>query len=86
MVEIFGKLGIDGTIFSQFGIFIVLAVALKKLLFSPLQKVIHEREEKTTGLEGKADLILQEANLLKENTELKMSEARQGFYLDLERQ
>ena len=71
MVEIFGKLGIDGTIFFQFGIFIVLAIALKKLLFSPLQQVLNDREDKTTGLEGKADLILQEANKLKENIELK---------------
>ena len=83
MVEIFGKLGIDGTIFFQFGIFVVLAVALKKLLFESLQQVILEREEKTTGLEGKADLIIQEANKLKEETEIKLSEARQSFYLDL---
>ena len=62
MVEIFGKLGIDGTIFYQFGIFVILAVALKKLLFAPLQSVIQEREEKTTGLESKADNILKEAN------------------------
>ena len=83
MVEIFGKLGIDGTIFFQFGIFIVLAVALKKLLFAPLQKVLSEREEKTVGLEGKAESIFSEANKLKEDTELKLSEARQSFYLDL---
>ena len=83
MVEIFGKLGIDGTIFFQFGIFLVLAIALNKILFKPLQDVIQEREDKTTGLKGKADKILLEAEQLKEETELKLSEARQSFYLDL---
>lgn len=83
MVEIFGKLGIDGTIFFQFGIFLVLAVALNILLFKPLQNVLQDRDDKTTGLKGKADKILEEANQLKEETELKLTEARQSHYLDL---
>ena len=83
MVEIFGKLGIDGTIFFQFGIFLVLAVALNILLFKPLQNVLQDRDDKTTGLKGKADKILEEANQIKEETELKLTEARQSHYLDL---
>lgn len=83
MVEILGKLGIDVTTFFQFGIFFALAIALKKLLFVPLQQVIQEREDKTTGLEGKAEEIINEANKLKDETESEMTSARQGLYLDL---
>ena len=69
MVEILGKLGIDGTIYYQFGIFIILAIALKKILFSPLQNVIESRESQTTGLQGAADKIIHEANQIKEDVE-----------------
>lgn len=83
MVEILGKLGIDGTIYYQFGIFIVLAIALKKTLFSPLQSVIESRESQTTGLQGAADKIIHEANQIKEDVEKNLSEKRQELYLDL---
>jgi F0F1-type ATP synthase membrane subunit b/b' len=85
MVEIFGKLGIDGTIFFQFGIFLILAILLKKLLFNPLQQVIQERSNQTTGLQGKAEQIMEEGLKIKESNDLKLTEARQNLYFDLKK-
>ena len=85
MVEIFCKLGIDGTIFFQFGIFLILAILLKKLLFNPLQQVIQERSNQTTGLQGKADEIMEEGLKIKESNDLKLTAARQNLYFDLKK-
>ena len=52
MVEILGKLGIDGTFIISLVFYNTLAIALKTL-FSPLQNVIESRESQTTGLQGK---------------------------------
>ena len=83
MVEIFSKLGVDETIFLQFGIFIILSVLLKKLLFNPLQVVIEGRSEQTSGLESKADKILVEGNKIKEETEEKINAKRNELYTEL---
>ena len=83
MVEIFSKLGVDQTIFMQFGIFIILSIFLKKLLFNPLQEVIEQRSEQTSGLESKADEILLEANQIKNETEEKINLKRNEYYSEL---
>ena len=46
MVEILGKLGVDHTIFHQFGIFIIFAFVIKKVFLKKLQSVIEQRSIK----------------------------------------
>ena len=72
MVEILGKLGVDHTIFHQFGIFIIFAFVIKKVLFEKLQSVIEQRSDQTQGLESKAASIMDEANKIKADVEQKI--------------
>ena len=81
MVEILGKLGVDHTIFHQFGIFIIFAFVIKKVLFEKLQSVIEERSEQTQGLENKAATIMDEANKIKSDVELKI-QSKKKFLSD----
>ena len=64
VLDIFSQLGIDGTVFYQFALFIVLFVVLKKAFFNRLLCVIEEREAKTKGLLETAELNLQKADAL----------------------
>ena len=84
MVEIFGKLGIDGTIFFSVWYFYSFSSCFKKFYFSPITETLNDREDKTTGLEGKADKIPRGSEFAKRIYRLKLAEARQGFYLDFE--
>ena len=79
MVEILGKLGVDHTIFHQFGIFIIFAFIIKKVLFEKLQSVIEDRSEQTQGLESKAASIMEEANKIKSDVELKIQDKKKSL-------
>ena len=61
VLNILAKLGIDQTVFIQFGLFFVLYFVLKNLLFSKLQYVLDLRKEKTEVLDHHANIKLAEA-------------------------
>ena len=64
VLTIFRSLGVDQTVFIQFGIFMVLFLALKSIFFNRLQSVLELREGKTTKLESEANKKLNEAQEL----------------------
>jgi F-type H+-transporting ATPase subunit b len=67
IIKIFTALGVDSSIFTQFGIIVVLYFVIKFTLFTKLQEVLDLREDRTTKLEGSANDKLVEA----ENMEAK---------------
>jgi F-type H+-transporting ATPase subunit b len=67
---------LDGTIFIQFGIFLILAMVATRLLFKPYLKM---REERTAGIEGarrEAKELESEAETRMADYEKRMSDAR----------
>ena len=76
MLEILTKLGVDGTIFWQFLIFIITFIALKKTLLEPLQSVIEEREANTTKLSDTASTKEEEADQLENKIEVEIAAKR----------
>lgn len=67
---------LDGTIFIQFGIFLVLALVASQFLFKPYLKM---REERSAGIEGarrEAKELESEAETRMADYEKRMSEAR----------
>ena len=76
MLEILTKLGVDGTIFWQFLIFIITFIALRKTLLEPLQQVIEEREANTTKLSDTASYKEEEADQLESKIEVEIAAKR----------
>ena len=64
LLQIFTQLGVDQSIFYQFGLFCILFLVLKSVLFDRLLFVLEVREAKTTKLESSAKAKLDEANRL----------------------
>ncbi len=64
LLRILSQLGIDQSIFYQFGLFLLLFLVLKWVLFDRLLFVLEIREAKTTKLENVAKAKLDEANRL----------------------
>ena len=64
LLQIFTQLGVDQSIFYQFGLFLTLFLVLKAVLFDRLLFVLEVREAKTTKLENSAKAKLDEANQL----------------------
>ena len=78
IIAIFKQLGVDSTIFFQFGIFVVFFAIVKVLLFDKLQFVIELRESKTTKLEDEANRKFQDAEKLAYEYREKMNKAQQS--------
>lgn len=76
LLNILGRLGIDGTVFSQFFAVLILFIVAKYLFYNKLQAIIERRHQQTTGLESQADAELERVEALKEEYENKISGAR----------
>ncbi|MBT3234757.1 MAG: hypothetical protein HN353_02290 [Bdellovibrionales bacterium] len=64
IIGIFQSLGVDQTIFIQFGVILVFYVVISQILFKKLLTVLQERENKTVGLVEAAALQSQAADEL----------------------
>lgn len=67
---------IDGTVFIQLGVFLVMAFLATNLLFKPYLKMREERSEAIDGARAEASLLDAEADTLKADGERRMAEAR----------
>jgi len=67
LIQIFVQLGVDGSIFYQFAIFMVVFFVLKVVFFNKLLFVLQARESKTVKLEeGASDKFKEAQKLAKE--------------------
>lgn len=69
--SLLNALGVNETIWLQLACFIVSYLALSHLVFKPYMKAHHEREKRTVGNEESAVRIIEEAQDLHSNYELK---------------
>jgi F-type H+-transporting ATPase subunit b len=67
---------LDGTFFVQIGIFLVMMVILRSLLFKPIIRLMDARHEATAGAMQTAKNLTDEAALLSAEVEKKLAEAR----------
>ncbi len=64
LLQIFTQLGVDQSIFYQFGVFIFIFFILKIILFDELLFVVETREARTTKLESLAKVKFDKADKL----------------------
>lgn len=65
-MEMFTSLGLNSTLFVQMGVFLVVFIVLKKVLFEPYFAAFHERKERTEGVTEAAERYVHEAKALEE--------------------
>ena len=61
VIEILKSLGINETVFSQFGIFFVAFLSMKYIVFGPYLRAHDERVKRTVGGQEEAESLLNEA-------------------------
>jgi F-type H+-transporting ATPase subunit b len=66
----------DITFYVQIAAFLVFALVLQSLIWAPTQKVLAEREHKTTGAQAEALLKREEAAAMRERLAAALEEAR----------
>jgi F0F1-type ATP synthase membrane subunit b/b' len=76
VIQIFTQLGADQSIFYQFGIFILLFILLKLVLFNKLLFVLETRENKTTKMEELANTKFSQADKLSKDFDEQISATR----------
>lgn len=65
-VEILKNLGLDETLFFQFGIFLIAYLAMNFIVFRPYLKAYNERVRRTLGSREETQNLLQQVNQKKE--------------------
>jgi len=73
-MEIFASLGLNWTLFVQMGIFLVVFVVLKTVLFEPYFAAFRERKERTEGQAEAAERYVHEAKDLEAKYSAKAQE------------
>lgn len=76
IIQIFTQLGADQSIFYQFGIFILLFILLKLVLFNKVLFVLETRENKTTKMEELANNKFSQADKLSKEFDEQISATR----------
>jgi F-type H+-transporting ATPase subunit b len=66
----------DASVLAHIGVFLVLLVVLKPLIFDPLLALFEERERRTIGTKGSAKALDDEAEAARVEVETKMTAAR----------
>lgn len=82
-MDLITNLGINGTIFYQFVIFLVAYLALNQFVFKPYIAAFEERESRTSGQTKAAETSFEDATRLKEEYANMMKaqlEETQAFY------
>lgn len=67
---------LDGTIFLQFGIFLILALVLYLLVFKPYLALRDEREARTSGARQRAKSVEGQASLVESDLQARLAVAR----------
>ncbi len=67
---------IDATLFIQLGLFLLMFILLRSLLFKPVLGLIEARRQATEGRRAQALSLLEEASRLSEEVEEKLQKAR----------
>jgi len=73
-----GLLSVDGSLFVQMALFLVLMAVLNKLLFKPTLEAVNLREERTTGARDEADRLREDADGKIAEFDRRMKESRQS--------
>lgn len=76
IIQIFGRLGVDGTVFIQFALFCVLYLICAPFFMKKLQFVLEQRESKTTQLRVDAEKKLEEVKELTTTYDEKVNQVR----------
>ncbi len=79
LLNVLEALGVDKTIFAQFGIFVFVFIVLKKLLFETVLDVLREREEKTVITEKNSDELMNEVAKLEQQYNATVAEIYQKY-------
>jgi F0F1-type ATP synthase membrane subunit b/b' len=79
MLQILGSLGIDETIFIQMGIFLVVFVAMKTILFDAYFAAHHTRKERTVGQTEAAERYINEARELEAQYAVQAQQINEQF-------
>jgi len=77
LVEIFGSLGVDKTVFIQLAILLVTFAICTTFIFPRLQDVLELREKKTVKLEGSAHDLYKKVEELKEKLKVEIEQTHQ---------
>jgi F-type H+-transporting ATPase subunit b len=78
-MEMITSLGLDWTMFAQMGIFLVVFLVLKNVLFEPYFAAFHERRERTVGQAEAAERYVHEAKELEAQYSAKAQEINAEF-------
>jgi len=78
-MEIFTSLGLNWTLFVQMGIFLVVFLVLKTVLFEPYFAAFRERRERTVGQAEAAERYIHEAKALEEQYSAKAQAINSEF-------
>jgi len=84
MQETLQQLGINQTVFVQFGLIIILFVLLTKIYFKPFLKLFEQRHNRTIGDTNAAKKLLDEANAKFKEYETKITDARRAAQAEFE--
>lgn len=82
-IGIFQKLGVDESIFYQFGIFVIIFFLLKIVFFNKLLFVLQTRESKTTKLDLEAGSKFKEAEKLSEKFDKEIQKTSEEAHMKM---
>ncbi|MCF8058082.1 MAG: hypothetical protein K9K67_02205 [Bacteriovoracaceae bacterium] len=82
-IGIFQKLGVDESIFYQFGIFVIIFFLLKVVFFNKLLFVLQTRESKTTKLDQEAGNKFKEADKLSEKFDKEIQKTSEEAHMKM---
>lgn len=68
---------LDYSIFVQIALFLLIWFFLARFVFSPFQRLLEEREQRTEGMKVKADTLLEEAERIRIQYENRITRARE---------
>lgn len=78
-MELFKTLGLDVTVFIQFGLFVFVYIFLSNILFKPYIKAFNKRKDQTIGKTDTAERYIAEAEDLEKEYETKAREISLKF-------
>ncbi len=68
---------VDYSIFIQITLFLLIWFFLARFVFSPFQRLLEQREQRTAGMKVKADTLLEEADRLRIQYEERITRAKE---------
>jgi F-type H+-transporting ATPase subunit b len=78
-MDLLTSLGVNSSLFIQFGLFLVVYVVLKHVLFEPYYAAYKERSERTVGKAELAERFVNETKALEEQFSARAQEANEKY-------